>query len=68
MAEKTSTPGRRFIKLAGMTASIAGKAVSNSIKSFNANDEENDSENDRDRRHRHNEAAAVPHVTEASGE
>lgn len=40
VAEKTSTPGRRFIKLAGMTASIAGKAVSNSIKSFNANDEE----------------------------
>ena len=40
VAEKTSTPGRRFIKLAGMTASIAGKAVSNSIKSFNANEEE----------------------------
>ncbi|RZA07483.1 MAG: AarF/ABC1/UbiB kinase family protein, partial [Moraxellaceae bacterium] len=40
MAEKISTPGRRFMKLAGMTASIAGKAVSNSIKSINANDEE----------------------------
>ncbi len=40
MAEKTSTPGRRFIKLAGMTASIAGKAVSNSIKSINANEEQ----------------------------
>ncbi|XID75217.1 ABC1 kinase family protein [Alkanindiges sp. WGS2144] len=40
MAEKISTPGRRFMKLAGMTASIAGRAVSNSIKSINANEEE----------------------------
>ena len=40
VAEKISTPGRRFMKLAGMTASIAGKAVSNSIKSINSNEEE----------------------------
>ena len=40
MAEKISTPGRRFMKLAGMTASIAGKAVSNSIKSINSTEEE----------------------------
>ena len=40
MAEKISTPSRRFMKLAGMTASIAGKAVSNSIKSINSNEEE----------------------------
>lgn len=40
VAEKTSTPGRRFMKLAGMTASIAGKAVGNSIKSINSSDEQ----------------------------
>lgn len=34
------TPGSRFLKLAGMTASIAGKAVSHSIKSFNSTEEE----------------------------
>lgn len=38
----TTTPGRRFLKLAGMTASIAGKAVSNSIKSINSTQEQKD--------------------------
>lgn len=32
--------GGRFLKLAGMTASIAGKAAKNSLKSFNASEEE----------------------------
>lgn len=36
MANSNSSAGRRFMKLAGMTASIAGKAVSNSIKNINA--------------------------------
>lgn len=36
----TTTPGRRFLKLAGMTASIAGKAVTNSIKSINSTQEQ----------------------------
>jgi len=36
----SSSSGRRFLKLAGMTASIAGKAVSNSIKSINSSEEE----------------------------
>jgi predicted unusual protein kinase regulating ubiquinone biosynthesis (AarF/ABC1/UbiB family) len=40
MADKNSSPSRRFMKLAGMTASIAGKAVSNSIKSINSSEEE----------------------------
>lgn len=40
MSQKNTTPGRRFMKLAGMTASIAGKAVSNSIKSINASEED----------------------------
>ena len=40
MSQNHSTPGRRFMKLAGMTASIAGKAVSNSIKSINASEED----------------------------
>ena len=39
MASNTSTPGRRFLKLAGMTASIATKTVSNSIKTFNADED-----------------------------
>ena len=39
MASNTSTPGRRFLKLAGMTASIATKTVSNSIRNFNADDD-----------------------------
>ncbi|MBC7751173.1 MAG: AarF/ABC1/UbiB kinase family protein, partial [Candidatus Saccharibacteria bacterium] len=38
----TTTPGRRFLKLAGMTASIAGKAMSNSIKSINSTQEQKD--------------------------
>lgn len=39
MANKASSPGRRFMKLAGMTASIATKTVSNSIRTFNADDD-----------------------------
>ena len=39
MAKPASTPGRRFMKLASMTASIATKTVSNSIKNFNADEE-----------------------------
>ena len=39
MSDRASSPSRRFMKLAGMTASIAGKAVSNSIKSINASEE-----------------------------
>ena len=35
MANTTRTPGRRFMKLASMTASIATKTVTNSIKNFN---------------------------------
>jgi len=40
MAKTARTPGRRFMKLAGMTASIATKTVSNSIKNFNADEEQ----------------------------
>lgn len=40
MSANHSSPSRRFMKLAGMTASIAGKAMSNSIKSINASEEE----------------------------
>ena len=40
MAKTASTPGRRFMKLASMTASIATKTVSNSIKNFNADEEQ----------------------------
>lgn len=39
MAKNASSPGRRFMKLAGMTASIASKTVSNSIRNFNADEE-----------------------------
>lgn len=39
MAKPANTPGRRFMKLASMTASIATKTVSNSIKNFNADEE-----------------------------
>ncbi|MFB2539567.1 MULTISPECIES: ABC1 kinase family protein [unclassified Acinetobacter] len=35
--------GRRFMKLAGMTASIASKAVTNSIKNINADEEKKQS-------------------------
>ncbi len=40
MSKPASTPARRFMKLAGMTASIATKAVSNRIQSRNASEEE----------------------------
>ncbi len=40
MAKTASTPGRRFMKLAGMTASIAGKTLSNSIKNLTADEEQ----------------------------
>lgn len=39
MANTTRTPGRRFMKLASMTASIATKTVTNSIKNFNADED-----------------------------
>ncbi|MDM1248073.1 AarF/ABC1/UbiB kinase family protein [Acinetobacter sp. R933-2] len=39
MSKNSSTPGHRFMKLAGMTASIATKTVSNSIRNFNADEE-----------------------------
>ncbi len=40
MAKTASTPGRRFMKLAGMTASIASKTLSNSIKNITADEEQ----------------------------
>lgn len=40
MAKNTSSPGRRFLKLAGMTASIASKTVSNTLRNFNADEEQ----------------------------
>ena len=40
MAKTARTPGRRFIKLASMTASIAGKTVTNTLKNFNADEEQ----------------------------
>ena len=40
MAKTARTPGRRFMKLASMTASIATKTVSNSIKNLTADDEQ----------------------------
>jgi predicted unusual protein kinase regulating ubiquinone biosynthesis (AarF/ABC1/UbiB family) len=40
MAKSASTPGRRFMKLASMTASITTKTVSNSIKNLTANEEQ----------------------------
>jgi len=36
MAKNASSPGRRFMKLAGMTASIATRSVSNSIRNIRA--------------------------------
>lgn len=39
MAKPANTTGRRFMKLAGMTAKIATKTVSNSIKNFSADEE-----------------------------
>ncbi|OTG88019.1 ABC transporter [Acinetobacter sp. ANC 4558] len=40
MAKSASTPGRRFMKLASMTASITTKTVSNSLKNLTANEEQ----------------------------
>ncbi|WOE31127.1 MULTISPECIES: AarF/ABC1/UbiB kinase family protein [unclassified Acinetobacter] len=40
MAKSAGTPGRRFMKLATMTASITTKTVSNSIKNLTANEAE----------------------------
>ncbi len=40
MAKNTSTPSRRFLKLASMTASIATKTVSNSIRNLTADEEQ----------------------------
>ena len=40
MAKTASTPGRRFMKLASMTASIASKTVSNSIRNLTADEEQ----------------------------
>src|SRR5574344_234672 len=40
MAKTARTPGRRFMKLASMTASIATKTVSNSIKNLTADKEQ----------------------------
>lgn len=40
MAKSARTPGRRFMKLASMTASIATKTVSNSIKNLTADEEQ----------------------------
>ena len=38
--KNASSPGRRFMKLAGMTASIATKTVSNSIRHLTADEEQ----------------------------
>ena len=40
MAKSASTPGRRFMKLASMTASIATKTVTNSIKNLTADEDQ----------------------------
>ena len=40
MANSANSPTRRFLKLAGMTASIATKTVSNTIKSLSADEEQ----------------------------
>nr|WP_174507292.1 AarF/ABC1/UbiB kinase family protein [Acinetobacter sp. Marseille-Q1620] len=40
MSKNASTPGRRFMKLASMTASIATKTVSNSIRNLTADEEQ----------------------------
>lgn len=40
MSDRPTTPGRRFLKLAGMTASIATKAAGNAIKSLNSSEEQ----------------------------
>lgn len=40
MAKHASSPSKRFLKLAGMTASIASKSVANSIRNFTADEEQ----------------------------
>lgn len=40
MAKTARTPGRRFMKLASMTASIATKTVTNSLKNITADEEQ----------------------------
>ena len=40
MAKTARTPGRRFMKLASMTASIATKTVTNSLKNLTADEEQ----------------------------
>ena len=40
MAKSASTPTRRFLKLAGMTASIASKTISHSIRNLTSDEEE----------------------------
>lgn len=40
MAKNASSPGRRFMKLAGMTASIATRSVSSSIRNIRADEEQ----------------------------
>ncbi|ENV46992.1 hypothetical protein P255_02270 [Acinetobacter brisouii CIP 110357] len=40
MANSANSPTRRFLKLAGMTASIATKTVSNSLRSLNADQDQ----------------------------
>ena len=44
MANTTRTPGRRVMILASMTASIATKTVTNSIKNFNADEDKKNAE------------------------
>ncbi len=40
MAKHASSSGKRFLKLAGMTASIASKSVANSIRNLTADEEQ----------------------------
>lgn len=40
MAKHASSPSKRFLKLAGMTASIASKSVANSIRNLTADEEQ----------------------------
>jgi len=39
MVKHSSSPGRRFMKLASMTASIASKTMTNSIRHLTADEE-----------------------------
>ena len=45
MAKHASSPSRRFLKLAGMTASIASKSVANSIRNITADEEQKNAAN-----------------------